>query len=112
MTTTKQPTLSAVDKKFWKESAELSTKGRFIQFTDGEPLILEIHEWTIHQIDTNWGKKPAVKTINDKFLKLESKRLRYALTDFVGKPIKLVITRNDSQPNSQNTWYHVEEHGK
>ncbi|GAG59199.1 unnamed protein product, partial [marine sediment metagenome] len=47
--------------------------------------------------------------INDKFLKLESKRLRYALTDFAGKPTKLVITRNDSQPNSQNTWYHVEE---
>ncbi|GAG61282.1 unnamed protein product, partial [marine sediment metagenome] len=38
-----------------------------------------------------------------------SKRLRFLVTEFMGKRIKLSITRYDSQPNPLQTWWIVEK---
>jgi hypothetical protein len=96
-------------KKFWQDSSELTAKGRFIRFVDGNPVECIIRDWTRHQVDTNWGRKPCVKTEDDEFLKVESKRLRFLLSEFAGKRVKLRITRFDSEPNPLQTWWEVEK---
>jgi len=96
-------------KKFWQDSCEFTAKGRFIRFTDGTPETITITEWNIHQVDTNWGRKPCLKTDSDEFLKVESKRLRFLLSEFSGKKVKLCITRFDSEPNPLQTWWTVEK---
>jgi len=95
--------------EFWANSSELTAKGRFIRFTDGTPEEFIIKDWTIHQVDTNWGRKPCLKTEEDEFLKVESKRLRFLLSEFTGKRVKLMITRYDSEPNPLQTWWSVEK---
>lgn len=107
MTDTQQTTLSAADKKFWKDAATLTVGGRFVRFTDGEPQIVDIDDWSIHTINSDWGKKECLKTIDGKYLKLESKRLKFLLLDYVGLKCRLEITRMDSQPTPRNTWYIV-----
>ena len=96
-------------KKFWQDSCELTAKGRFIRFTDGNSVECIIKDWTIHQVDTNWGRKPCLKTEDDEFLKVESKRLRFILSEFTGKRTKIKITRYDSEPNPLQTWWEVEK---
>ncbi|MBA7547677.1 hypothetical protein ES705_40108 [subsurface metagenome] len=96
-------------KKFWQDSCEFTTKGRFIRFTDGNPEEVIIRDWNRHQVDTNWGRKPCIKTESDEFLKVESKRLRFLLSQFAGKRVKLRITRFDSEPNPLQTWWEVEK---
>lgn len=109
MTTAKQTKLKAESDKFWKDACQLSTKGRYVNFVDGDEEIIDIKDWTIHQVDSNWGKKPCLKTTDDRFLKLESKRLRFLVSQFVDRTVKLSITRFDSQPNPLQTWWTVEE---
>ncbi|MBA7686552.1 hypothetical protein ES703_95002 [subsurface metagenome] len=96
-------------KKFWEESCELTAKGRFVRFVDGESVDVIISDWTRHQVDTNWGRKPCLKTADDEFLKVESKRLRFILSEFAGKHVKLRITRYDSTPNPLGTHWIVEK---
>ncbi|MBA7556553.1 hypothetical protein ES705_49265 [subsurface metagenome] len=96
-------------KKFWQDATELSTKGRFIRFVDGDPQEVIIRDWTRHQVDTNWGRKPCLKTESDEFLKIESKRLQFLLSEFAFKRVKLRITRFDSEPNPLQTWWTVEK---
>jgi len=96
-------------KKFWEEACELSTKGRFVRFVDGETVEVIISDWTRHQVDTNWGRKPCLKTEDDEFLKVESVRLRFLLSEFAGQRVFLKITRYDSAPNPLLTHWVVEE---
>lgn len=96
-------------KKFWQDSCELTAKGRFIRFTDGNKVEVIIGDWTRHQVDTTWGRKPCLKTEDDEFLKVESKRLRFLLSEFAGIRVKLQITRFDSEPNPLQTWWTVEK---
>jgi len=96
-------------KKFWQNSSELTAKGRFIRFTDENKIEVDISDWTIHQVDTNWGRKPCLKSDDDEFLKVESKRLRFLLSEFSGKKCRLGIIRHDSEPNPLETWWEVEE---
>ncbi|GAH99707.1 unnamed protein product [marine sediment metagenome] len=96
-------------KKFWEESCELTAKGRFVRFVDGESVEVIIKDWTRHQVDTNWGRKPCIKTDSDEFLKVESKRLRFILSEFADKKVKLRITRYDSAPNPLLTHWTVEK---
>jgi len=93
--------------KFWQDSCELTAKGNFVRFVDDETVECVIDDWTVHQVDTNWGRKPCLKTRDDKFLKIESKRLRFLLSEFVGKKSRFEITRYDSEPNPLETWWQV-----
>ncbi|GAI00509.1 unnamed protein product, partial [marine sediment metagenome] len=83
--------------------------GRFVRFVDGESVEMIIDDWTRHQVDTTWGRKPCLKTRDDEFLKVESKRLRFVLSQFAGKYVKLRITRYDSTPNPLGTHWTVEK---
>lgn len=98
--------LNDKSKKFWKN---VSTRGRFVSFTDGVPVEVRISDWNMQEVDSDWGKKPAIRTHDGRYLKLESNRLKFELSIFVGKDVTLSITRNDSEPNARNTWYLVEE---
>lgn len=105
----KEPELNAKSKKFWNNARTLTTKTRFINFTDGNPIELTIVDWEIRDYDTPWGKKPGIISENGKILKVESIRLQFELSRFLGTPSILRITRFDSEPNSRDTWYSVEK---
>ncbi|GAJ24127.1 unnamed protein product [marine sediment metagenome] len=106
---TVQKSLDGKSLKFWEDSHELSAKGRWVSFTDEVTETISIDEWIIHKVDTPWGKKDCLKTSKGEWLKLDSKRLRFCLTPFVGKKVKLLITRYDSTPNSLKTWWSVKQ---
>ncbi len=99
--------LDAKSKKLWGLAGEKSKKHRYINFEDDVLQTVEIKDWNIHLYDTPWGKKPAVTCECGRLLKVESQRLMWELEEFVTKHVKLDITRHDSKPNSQNTWYEV-----
>lgn len=99
--------LNAKSKKFWLEASEGTTKNRWVNFVDDVPQIIEIEDWNIVQCDSPWGKKPAIVCKDGKYLKMESQRLKFCLSGYVGKYAKVEIIRHDSTPNSQNTWYEV-----
>lgn len=102
-----QSDLSIESKAFWKTVSELSTKGRFVQFVDGEPQVVSISNWNTQLVDSKYGKKPVLTCDDGRFLKVESKRLQMELSEYVGKSVKLSIVRYDSKPVSSNTWYTV-----
>lgn len=108
----KHTNLNEESKKFWGQGSK-DAKGRFVNFVDGQPTIVRINDWNIRKVDTNWGKKPAINTEDNRILKIESIRLRWEIEQFVDRDVTLEITRNDSIPNPLNTWYDVkllEEH--
>jgi len=104
--------LSKQSEDFWKEAGELSNQS-WVKFIDESPQILEFEDWNVNHQDSRYGKKEGVyvtnKTGSKVFLKLESKRLKFLLTQYIGKKVKLEITRFDSTPDSRNTWWTVEE---
>ena len=102
-----QMELSFESKAFWKTVSEQSTKGRFVQFIDGEPQEVNISNWNTQLVDSKYGKKPVITCDDGRYLKVESKRLQNELSDHVNIKSKLMITRYDSKPISSNTWYTV-----
>jgi hypothetical protein len=102
----KQSNLNEDSEKFWGKGTKKAT-GRFVNFVDGQPVTIEISDWNVRKIDTNWGKKPALNTVDGRILKIESLRLRWEIEQYVSKHVKLEITRFDSIPNPLNTWYDV-----
>jgi len=104
MTKTIQSDLSDDSKKFWKE---IKGTGRFVKFTDGNPLRVRISDWNIRKVNSDYGKKPTINTFDGRILKVESLRLQNELNEFVGRDVELEITRFDSSPNPLNTYYIV-----
>lgn len=105
--TEKQSVLDPKSKKFWSAASEKTKKHRYVNFIDGQPIVVEIKNWNILMYDTAWGKKPAITCESGKILKVESIRLKWELEPFATKHVDLEITRFDSQPNPLNTYYQV-----
>jgi len=102
-----QSTLTTEGKAFWKTVEEQHTKGRFIQFVDKVPQVVELSNWNPIEVDSMFGKKPVLVCDGGAYLKIESQRLKKELAEFVNQTVKLEIIRYDSTPDSRKTWYQV-----
>jgi len=94
---------------FWT-SDNADTGIKFVNFTDGIPIILEIKSWKVYTWEyqsKNWPDAYLLRVVDGRYLKINNQTLRKELMEHKGKYIKVELTRYDSKPNSLDTWYQM-----
>jgi len=99
---------------FWDKqkakSKEMEGRIRFVNFTDGEPELIEIKKWTVkiweYQSKT-WDDAEIIEIQDGRWLKINNKSLVDQLMPHSKKHMHFEITRYNSQPNPLKTHFVV-----